>query len=425
MRPGLAALVVSVLGAAPVALAQTSPLDAVAARCVAPVIERVRQVSLLQFEDRRAVGVCVEGALPETARNALAEAVGRALSTNGATVAGGDRAALCARPDEAEGLRSRGVGQLLVLSPSLEASALRLRVTQRISDPGPWATLLSGDAPGTTAGTPHEESVELGPEQRRLFAPALPPRWPAVALASRPRTVATPFRDVVALALADLDGDRRDELVVLTPLRVHVARLVNGSLSFVTGSMGTSLSLGGVAPVPLREPMGRATPSTDRRSVTLSTSSITGTLSLGMRDGVLTLRVTAPDPSPADAVRWPREGAVVDFTVEGDGAGHAAVRRPNVPPAALNDVAPPFHMADLDGDQVPELYAASAGAPHGADRLRVYTVGAEGPRERPGLATPGPLCGIASGDLDGDGQTELVLAVGDPARRTAGLWVLP
>jgi hypothetical protein len=91
----------------------------------------------------------------------------------------------------------------------------------------------------------------------------------------------------------------------------------------------------------------------------------------------------------------------------------------------IADMAPPLALVDLDDDGDPELLGAAAGEPGGPDRLRVFTLRPTALEERPGITTPGPIEAIAAGDLDGDGQREVVVSAADPTRHTSVLWVLP
>lgn len=314
----------------------------------------------------------------------------------------------------------------------------------------PWLLSSTALLVGATAAAQYDGGA--------VVPPPPPPRWPAVA--ARARVIATPFRGVVALAVADLDGDRRAELLLATPLRVHVARLRERSLVFVGDAQGASLAVLGVHPAPLREPLGAMAPDPSRAAVWVRTSAVRalGEVTLSGSRVVVTARAGA-DVYPtlgggfarlaargdrvATRALDPFAAGVGDTVVEGpmnaafpawhasgvsawaDGAGRASLRRAERPAVTLADVAPPLVLDDLDVDGQPELFAASASAPGAADRVRVFTVTEAGVRERAGIAVPGPLQAMASGDLDGDGAPELVAASRDPERGTTTLHVIP
>ena len=68
------------------------------------------------------------------------------------------------------------------------------------------------------------------------------------------------------------------------------------------------------------------------------------------------------------------DGARRRWEVRATGAGQAEVRRDGAVLATLDDVASPALLDDLDGDGRVELVTASASAPGGPDRVRVFSL---------------------------------------------------
>lgn len=116
------------------------------------------------------------------------------------------------------------------------------------------------------------------------------------------------------------------------------------------------------------------------------------------------------------------DGARRRWEVRATGVGQAEVRRDGAVLATLDDVASPALLDDLYGDGRVELVTASASAPGGPDRVRVFSLH-ERVEERAAINVPGSVEALAA--LDGDGRRELVVSVQDPARRTSTLWIVP
>lgn len=84
-----------------------------------------------------------------------------------------------------------------------------------------------------------------------------------------------------------------------------------------------------------------------------------------------------------------------------------------------------FEIADLDHDGTPELVSAGAVAPGEPDVLRVVTLGADEkkPALKKGIAGGG-IAGIVYADIDGNGSSELVIAVRTIGAPKIELWRL-
>ncbi len=439
-------------------LAQTpnTPRDRVAAlaqRVVADLGEPLRAARPDTFPARRALGYTVRGDLPEDARRRFEASLTEALGALGESVA---PVVAVTGEDSPEAARAAGASRWLRVTLTLQGGALRAESTV---DPGPWETFLAGGFP------PPITLAEVAPSEAYTPTPntvtPTGPRWPS-APAPRPRTVLTPFRNTVALAVADMDGDRRAEIVMASPDRVRVARFTGTTLAFVPDAPGNVTT--GWAAVPLRQPVGSIDVDAGQRVARVRTSSHAHMSLVEIAQGLVRVRSTGSDLYPlpgggcvtlrpsSDVVAGvvaacdttpavPPEGVSVlapvsaqwagadgvshRFEVRTSGQGSADIRRDGTLFATLTDVAAPFVLADLDEDGRVELVTASASAPGTADRVRVFTLGERAADERPGVSVTGPIESMAAGDLDGDGHRELVVSVQDPQRRTTTLWILP
>lgn len=398
--------------------------------------------------DRESVAVRVvgrEGASPESV-DALSRSLVRALSTRRRAVAltSGDDLVGAVRA-----AREARTPRLLRVEVTASQGVTRASASLIVVDPGPWSTFLASSEP--------EPATVATLERSATTAITAPPAatWPAPG---RPRLVATPFHATVALSANDLDGDGRDELVIVTADRVRVARMNGASLAFTREAGGATLPR---APVPLRQPLGSADRDVARRIVRYRTSQLSTMAEVSLTGDVARARSLGVDLYPApgfgcvalrngshlvaattvtcDATSAPVSGAVAAVPVAFDesagsahvrweartnGDGRAEIRRDGAPFATLDDAASPASLDDLDGDGHPELVLASASAPGAPDRVRVFSLTAR-PEERASIAVPGTVEAITVGDLDGDRRRELIVSVFDPSRRASTLWIVP
>lgn len=403
------------------ALLGASEGAAQAVEAAARALEGPLRESVPEARHAAAVGVRVVGAAPAPAREALTRALVAAFPGAVALDRGDDL------PGALAAARAVSIPRALVVETAASgAGAASLHVV----DPGPWFTFLA----------------DVAPAPRRVADVPVDVARPRAA--ARPRTVATPFRGTSALALADLDGDRRDEIVLLNGDRVRVARLQGASLAFAPDAPPSAPPPR--APVPLRQPFGSAVRDEVRPAVRFRTSAHASLGEVTLVGGAALVRALSGDLYPlagggcahlqpgtttVDGVSPGCDGAVTParlaalpaargaWELRPDVAGRAEVRRAGAVVATLTDVAAPFAFEDLDGDGAPELITASASAWGAPDRVRVFTLG-DRVEERSSTPVPGPVEALASGDLDGDGHREVVASVLDPARGASTLWII-
>lgn len=327
--------------------------------------------------------------------------------------------------------RGLGTGSLLRLTVSLEAPKLIVRGDALST----WVNVWSGRTPTRTGpGAAFAVSVDADLEAL-TFAGA------AATTTSRPLELQVGVLGKLAawpgaLALADLDGDRKAEVLAL----VDDALLLLGADGAVRGRIALSSE---PALRPTREPWGlldvvgsRVLVHSARREKPERLAwTKDGWRSEGLAETVTSASlVLTPRPgftSYAGDVTWAGKplalGAPVQqvslfgplaLLVSPEGAaqvlrGHAVATRVSGVGAAT--------VADLDGDGSAEVVLTSAKTTGEVDEVRVVTLGAfEAAQARNGAAAEmtaawqrkldGRAVVAASGDLDGDGADEVVLA---------------
>ncbi|MBI5514228.1 MAG: VCBS repeat-containing protein [Deltaproteobacteria bacterium] len=455
-RVGLAVLGLSLAPGPALAQPADDRVDEVLRGVLAPLLEGLRSRGC-----NGSGGVRVDSPLGST--RALQESAGRLLTG----ACGAPSVGLPSGPTTgSEEALARDLEVLLALRFDGQGRRLALAATLHRFPRDPWRDFLATPDGRDNAEARLERTLPVSSQvARRLGLRGRGEMY--VPVSNGYRAIPTPFRSVVALQAADLDGDGGDELVLVSTDRVRVARFTGTTLTFLPeGPRGAaSLAALGWAPVPLRQPLGSAAPDADGRRVLVRTSAQGSLGAVSLNEGAVTVAALgrvdawpaegfgcvtlapggstvrgvlpgcqgAPSPWPPGeataAVPVAREFISIDGTstrwelrTDGEGSGQVRAGDRTFP---LADVASPVALEDLDDDGEPELVTASASAPGAPDRLRVFTLTSTGVVPRATQSIPAALEALAVGDLDGDGFREVVAAFRDPQRRTITLWVFP
>ena len=327
--------------------------------------------------------------------------------------------------------RERGAASLVRLTVQVEGT----RLVARGDALGTTVNFWSGRVP-TRSGPAAALSFAVNADAQALMLAGGPPAallpmelW----LSSLGRLPQVP----AALALADLDGDRRAEILVLTHDRLVVLGADGKTLAKAELSAPLSLR-------PSREPFGLIAVAQGRVLVWSGRrerpEAFEGGLllkPLGPVDGFkvdgVGLAIEAGSNRIAPEVTWGGRSAVMPVGVQAvslfgtmalvcfaDGTG--AITRGATVTTRVSGVGTGSVLADLDGDGSPEVVVTSARTVGDVDELRVLPLSAfEAAQTRGGVAgeaTPlwqQPLKGravvAATGDLDGSGADEVVLGL--------------
>ncbi|ATB41559.1 FG-GAP repeat protein [Cystobacter fuscus] len=341
--------------------------------------------------------------------------------------------------------RERGARALVRLSLNLEAGKLHARGDVV----GTWVNFWSGRTPSRppapAAALVH--AVEADAAVLALAAVAPPPAPPPATGTPRPlRFVGASFAHLstppAALAAGDLDGDGRDEIVVLTERAVQVfaadGRLVaERSLEVLPPSTAAT-----------REPFGSvAVLSGPPRIAAFSTRFAHGTV-LALEQGTLRFvsrleavplgpeargafvpgqTAFAPEVRlgpgeqrlehvPARFTSFSSFGSQV-LLVHPDGSG-SFYAQPSAAPVSLSGLGAGTMLGDVDGDGVPELLTTSPELQPTPDVLRVFpTKGGLSLSREPLWQGPLPagraLLGVTA-NLDGDSFREVLVGLTRP-----------
>ncbi len=407
---GLVALILAVSSPAPGSALERLALDV------------SRSVGQAGFEGP--IGVYVEGS-PAPASRAFASLVMASLSSQKlAPVPVTARDAT-----EAERIaREQGLRSLVRLTVSLEPPKLVVRGDAL----GTWVNFWSGSTPTRTGpAAAVVSSVDADLEALTLAGAPASTRPLELNLGVLARLTALP----AALVIADLDGDRRAEVIAL----VSDAVITWGS----DGKLRHRVEL--TAPMssrPTREPFGLLSVSngkliawSSRRERAESFSWQQGWRSTGVAEaptlGPVTFTLRPGFTSFAKeltwagkALSWPEPvqqwSSFNALALSVSPTGTAAIARGQAPVTLLNGVGSGSTLADLDGDGSPEVVATSARSTGEVDEVRVVALGAfESAQARGGNLNEaavawqkkidGRAIVAASGDLDGDGVDEVVL----------------
>jgi hypothetical protein len=328
--------------------------------------------------------------------------------------------------EDAAAAARAGYGALLEVEVAAEAGELVL--LGRVLD---VERLLWRPAGGGVAAT----FVERAPLDAELRAWLGGPTATAPILVARRwsfRQVGPPVdlgSPLLALAAADLDGDRRAELVALTADEVVVLRLDGGAPAVLARA-----ALAGPPPLPRpRIPLGTLVAG---ERILARSSEHAGAAALVWKGGAL-----APDGAaqgyptcagPATLVpglpllagvpslpeRFLSAGCGGGLTAAVDAGGTLRAGA-----SAVADVGAAFAIADLDGDGTAELVASAYRPPGTGDLLGVRRLD-DGRPLRPPATVRGGVAAIAAGDLDGDGAIDAIAATRAPGASEVELWLL-
>jgi hypothetical protein len=258
---------------------------------------------------------------------------------------------------------------------------------------------------------------------------------------------------LVAVAAADLDGDGKAELYLVTSLEV-IAVAIAGHRIRTLGRVAFS---GDPAVPASRDPVGTAV--IDGHAVIAAASPWARDLRVEWNHGTLSARpgpggflvcgdrlALAPGRNHFREAGTALFGArcrsdLTDATgaplrIRGElalsGALEIAVERcaaggTDCRPAAsyqYKDVGVAFEIADVDRDGTPELIASSASAPGDADAVRVIPLGTPASKAIFKKTFNGGVAGIVVADGDGDGVAEVVAVVRLAGATRVDLWRL-
>lgn len=341
-------------------------------------------------------------------------------------------------PAAAEGLaREKDLRSLLRVTLSADNS----RLVARGDVLSTWVNFWAGSAPTRTAAAAAlAATVDADLQAMTLASATSVPANPAASLQLALRVIARLSLPPAALAVADLNGDRRAEIIALTDDELRVLSADGATLA--------QYDLRSLPPAsrPAREPFGAVTAQagriswlSGRRAHGGSVAFAAGALEpLGPTDELpldgVTVRPVPGLNALAAEVGWfgkpltlpapltttsTRAGLSLFLFANGSGA----LSRGVPPTAVFWGASSAAVLTDLDGDGTPELLATSPRFFPDGDEVKVLQVSAveavaghagqlsEATAVWSGATPRGRVLACAAGDLDADGAEEVVLGV--------------
>lgn len=407
-----------------------------------PALERLVQAvatDVREHHPEAPVALFLTGATPE-----LRQAFGTLLASRLASSGLAPVTLEAPSAEVAEALaRQRGARALVRLTLGVEGG----QVSARGDLLSTWVNFWSGRAP-TRAPSPAAALVHSTEADAAVLALAavepVRPVTPALPEAPRPvRLLGAVLAHLpappAALAAGDLDGDGRDEVVVLTERAVHVFAADGRLLA------EHSLDLLPPNPAPPREPFGAVAVLTGPSRVAAFSARFAHGEVLTLENGALRF-VSRLEAAPLDAdarggfvpgqtaflpeVRLgpgeQRLAAVpTRFTTFSSDHTHVLLVHPDgsashyasvsATPQPLSGLGAGSALGDLDGDGTPELLTTSPEIQPSPDVLRVFRLqGREPTQHEPlwqGPLPPGRALSVVTANLDGDKTREVVVGL--------------